>query len=102
LSLFESGTIYLYVVSTVGNVKVFFSFDIKNPNDLVLDSVDTLKKKRDVSSVQEFSIPRSDLNSTKLYVGIKGLGELNVFKIEISNVSQTVPGRCRTKNLQGN
>jgi len=102
LSLFESETIYLYVTSTVGNVKVFFSFDIKNPNDLVLDSVDALKKKRDVSSVQEFSIPRLDLNSTKLYVGIKGLSELNVFKIEISNVSQIVPGRCRTKNLQGN
>ena len=99
LSSSESKTIYLNVEITDGDVKVFYSFDVKNPNDLVYDSVDMVKKKRDASLVQEFSIQRPDMNSTRLYIGIKGLNNLNVFKIEISNVSRTISAKCRVKKF---
>ena len=80
---------YLLVESVAGSVKVFYSFDVKNPNDLVNSvDVDSSKKKRDASSVQQFSLLQ--LNSTNLYFGIKGLDDVNSFKIEISSSVTTL------------
>ena len=77
-------TLYMIVETTAGSVSVFFSFDDKNPNDIAVSS----KKKRYTPSIQQFALPKLDLNSTKLYIGIKGLSDVNTFTIEITNTSK--------------
>jgi hypothetical protein len=77
-------TLYMIVETTAGSVRAFFSFDDKNPNDIAVSS----KKKRDTSSIQQFALPKLDTNSTKLYIGIKGLSDVNNFTIEITNTSR--------------
>ena len=87
LSSYGNKTYYLIVQVLLGNVKVFYSTDIKNPNDQT-STVDLARKRRQQSQTQQFDLKQ--LNASKLYIGVRGLEDINMFKIEISNTKMSL------------